>query len=66
MTVPELLNKWLQGNESKLKRCNFIIKRTKNKRIKKKAIYQAALAKRMIVSVNEIIDTREQSGIDYV
>lgn len=64
MTIPDLLNKWLKGNECNLKRYNFIVKRTKNKRIKKKAIYRAALAKHMVASINEIIEARKQSGID--
>ncbi|MGE6718708.1 hypothetical protein ACQKGD_15210 [Peribacillus frigoritolerans] len=58
MTVSELLDEYLKYYKAKHKRYTFITKRTKNKRIKNKAIQQASFALRMTENMEEVIRMR--------
>ncbi|MEY9866388.1 hypothetical protein ABIE66_001767 [Peribacillus sp. B2I2] len=55
MTVSECLDHWLISYIKKNKRYTFMMNRTKNKRIKNKAIQKASLALIMKGHMEEII-----------
>lgn len=66
MTIPETLNALLKDWQKKHKRYQFIMNRTKSKRIKSKMDIKVEVAEVMVKITKDIIKQRELSGIDRV
>ncbi|WP_368657642.1 hypothetical protein AB3Z07_21255 [Metabacillus halosaccharovorans] len=58
MTIEQYLDMYLEYYKRKHKRLTFLLKRTKNKRIKKKIEFNLKVASRMVDTWKEIIDMR--------